>query len=113
MPKWLLNYHAYLVSRTESIAPGERKFHLDSIVLPWIIPVVLVWMSSEVFRLDGRARIILMLPVSLICIGGILYSLCVFLSYGFRADMRRMHEAKQRSISACRVDDRRSDEAGR
>ena len=94
MFSWLTKYHAYLVSRTESLGPRTRWFEVRPLLFPWFVPIIVAGVICFVLRLDERGRIILLLPVAVVSLGGMLYAGLVFLVYGVRADIRRMNEAK-------------------
>lgn len=94
MFSWPAKYHAYLVARTESLGPKTRWFEVRPLLFPWFVPIIVAGVICFVLRLDERGRIILLLPVAIVSLGGTLYAGLVILIYGVRADIRRMNEAK-------------------
>ena len=90
----LKRYHAYLISETESLGPQTRWAQIHRYTFPWFLPLIAVGVLCWVLNLDERGREVLVIPVAVICLGGILYVGFVLLFFGIQADSRRARAAK-------------------
>ena len=91
-------YRDYLIAETETDAPGSRWTSIRPMMTPWILLLLVGGLLSVLldvlFNIGELGKIIVLAPFFFVTIAGGLYGGWVIIYFGFRADIRRLKEAR-------------------
>lgn len=88
MLSWIKTYHAYLCAKGAETPPLSRYMGIQSIAMPWWLPLIGVLAWCICFNPPDGLRVLVTCIVGIPTVGGMIYAMLVYGISGIRQDMR-------------------------